>query len=66
MGKAETIGRELMSTWHGYELMDSYQSIFTLEMKKIKEVIWAAISDGKTISSMWQAHVLSSGYPTKT
>ncbi len=63
--KAETIGRELMSTKYGYELMDSYQSIFTLENEKNKEVIWAAVADGKTISSMWQAHVLSSGYPTK-
>lgn len=63
--KAESVGRELMNAKYGYELMDNYQAIFTLENEKNKEVIWAAVADRKTVPSMWQAHVLSSGYPTK-
>lgn len=63
--KAEECGRELMNAKYGYGLMDSYKNIFTLENEKNKEIIWAAVCDGKTISSMWHAHVLSSGYPTK-
>lgn len=63
--KAEATGRELMNPKYGYGLMDNYQSIFTLENEKNKEVIWAAVADRKTVPSMWQAHVLSSGYPTK-
>jgi len=62
--KAEACGRELMKPEYGYDLVDNYKDIFTLENEKNEEIIWACQSTRSTNMQMWQAHVLSSVYPT--
>lgn len=62
--KAETCGRELMKSDYGYDLVDDYKDIFTLENEKNQEIIWACQCTRSTNMQMWLAHVLSSVYPT--
>lgn len=62
--KAEACGRELMKPEYGYALVDDYKDIFTLENEKNAEIIWAAQCDLVVNQGLWQAHVLSSMYPT--
>ncbi|RKU72965.1 RagB/SusD family nutrient uptake outer membrane protein [Parabacteroides goldsteinii] len=63
--KAEECGRELMKPEYGYGLMNNYKDIFTLENEGNIETIWAAICSSSVNQQLWQAHVLSSQYPTK-
>lgn len=62
--KAEACGRELMKPEYGYDLVEHYKDIFTLENEKNEEIIWACQCTRSTNMQMWQAHVLSSVYPT--
>lgn len=63
--KAVECGRELMKPEYGYQLMDNYKDIFTLENEGNSEAIWSCICSSKVNQQMWLAHVLSSEYPTK-
>lgn len=63
--KAIECGRELMKPEYGYKLMDNYKDIFTLENEGNPETIWACVCSRSVNQQMWQAHVLSSEYPTK-
>ncbi|MDY3789153.1 RagB/SusD family nutrient uptake outer membrane protein [Bacteroides fluxus] len=63
--KAVECGRELMKPEYGYELMDNYKDIFTLENEGNSEAIWSCICSRSVNQQMWLAHVLSSEYPTK-
>ncbi|WP_456087328.1 RagB/SusD family nutrient uptake outer membrane protein [Parabacteroides sp.] len=63
--KAEKCARELMKPEYGYELVSEYEDIFTLENEKNSEIIWACQCNRSGNMAMWQAHVLSSVYPTK-
>lgn len=63
--KAEECGRELMKPEYGYGLVNNYKDIFTLENEGNVETIWAAICSSSVNQQLWQAHVLSSQYPTK-
>ena len=63
--KAVECGRELMKPEYGYKLEENYKDIFTLENEGNKETIWACICSRGINQHMWQAHVLSSEYPTK-
>lgn len=60
--KAENIARELCKEEYGYELMNDYSSIFTLENERNKEIIFASSCD-RTIGHSWYAHVLPIDYP---
>lgn len=62
--KAVECGRELMKPEYGYQLMDNYKDIFTLENEGNAETIWACVCSRSVNQQMWQAHVLSSEYPT--
>lgn len=63
--KAIECGRELMKPEYGYKLMENYKDIFTLENEGNPESIWACVCSRSVNQQMWQAHVLSSEYPTK-
>lgn len=63
--KAIECGRELMKPEYGYKLMENYKDIFTLENEGNSETIWACVCSRSVNQQMWQAHVLSSEYPTK-
>lgn len=63
--KAVECGRELMKPEYGYELMEHYQDIFTLENEGNSESIWSAVCSTTVNKQFWLAHVLSSQYPTK-
>ena len=63
--KAVECGRELMKPEYGYELMNNYKDIFTLENEGNSEVIWSTICSSKVNQQLWLAHVLSSEYTTK-
>ena len=62
--KAIECGRELQKGEYGFDLMDNYKDIFTLENEGNKETIWATVCDRTDNAQMWLAHVLSSPYPT--
>lgn len=62
--KAEACGRELMKADYGYALVDDYKDIFTLENERNAEIIWASQCDLTTNQELWQAHVISTVYPT--
>lgn len=61
---AEAICREIMTL--GYELQESYHSVFAVENKKNSEIIWAVpcLSEGG-YGNMWLTHVVPPGYPLK-
>lgn len=63
--KAIECGRELMKPEYGYDLMENYEDIFTLENEGNVETIWACVCSSSVNQQLWQAHVLSSEYPTK-
>lgn len=63
--KAESCGRELMKPEYGYQLVSEYEDIFTFENERNSEIIWACQSNRSGNMALWQAHVLSSVYPTK-
>ena len=63
--KAIECGRELMKAEYGYKLMNNYKDIFTLENEGNMETIWACVCSRSVNQQMWQAHVLSSEYPTQ-
>ena len=54
-----------MKPEYRYGLMNNYKDIFTLENEGNIETIWAAICSSSVNQQLWQAHVLSSQYPTK-
>lgn len=62
--EAETICREIMKL--GYELQDSYYSVFAVENAKNNEIIWAipCMAEGG-YGNMWLTHVVPPGYPLK-
>ena len=62
--KAIECGRELQKPEYGFDLMESYKDIFTLQNEGNKETIWATVCDRSENAQMWLAHVLSSPYPT--
>ena len=43
-----------MKADYGYGLMDSYQSIFTLENEQNKEIIFACTEERGTQLELWQ------------
>ena len=61
--KAVECGRELMKADYGYGLMDSYQSIFTLENEQNKEIIFACTEERGTQLELWHDHCLPGNYP---
>ena len=63
--KAVECGRELMKADYGYGLMDSYQSIFTLENEQNKEIIFACTEERGTQLELWHDHCLPGNYPCK-
>lgn len=63
--KAEAIGRELQKKEYGYELIDNYKDLFTLEYEKNQEIIFAVQEDRGVSQQFWLAHVLPDTYPTK-
>lgn len=63
-GKAIECGRELQKSDYNYQLMSNYKDIFTLENEGNAETIWACVCSRSVNQQLWQAHVLSSEYPT--
>lgn len=63
--KAVECGRELMKPEYGYDLMENYKDIFTLENEGNAEIIWACICSRTVNPQYWLAHVLDSRYPTQ-
>lgn len=65
---AVNAGNELMGkneTQYGYELVDRYKDIFTLEGEGNKESIWVCTSDQGINTHLWLAHVLPADYVTQ-
>ena len=54
-----------MKADYGYGLMDSYQSIFTLENEQNKEIIFACTEERGTQLELWHDHCLPGNYPCK-
>ena len=65
--EAETEARELMKPEYGYDLVEEYKDIFTLENEGNVEIIWAATCSRSAYANtqMWLSQVLPSVYPTK-
>lgn len=62
---AVEVGRELMKSDYGYELVPDYKDIFTLENEGNKETIWACTEDHGINVQLWLSEVLTSTYPVK-
>ncbi len=64
--EAEVHARELMDPKYGFDLMEEYKDIFTLENEGNKEIIWAITCDrvSSINTQMWLSQVLPSVYPT--
>lgn len=61
--EAEKIGRELMKSDYGYDLLSEYKNIFQLEYEKNQEIIYAVQEDRGVSQQLWLAHVLPGNYP---
>lgn len=63
---AELIGRQLTGDdpSYQYELVNDYNSLFSLSTEQNSEVIYSAIAKTGFITHQWFAHVLPSDYPT--
>lgn len=61
---AEKVGREIMTL--GYELQESYQSIFSVENEMNSELIWVlpCKAEGGN-GNMWMTHVICPEYPVE-
>ena len=62
---AVEVGNELMKSDYGYQLVDDYKDIFTLENEGNKETIWACTEDRGINIQLWLSEVLPSSYPRK-
>lgn len=62
---AVEVGRELMKSDYGYQLVPDYKDIFTLENEGNKETIWACTEDHGINIQLWLSEVLPSSYPKK-
>jgi hypothetical protein len=60
--KAEAIGRELLKSEYGFDLIPEYKDIFTLANEKNKEIIWACQCATGYQEHLWQPHVLPGDY----
>ncbi|MEN7547185.1 RagB/SusD family nutrient uptake outer membrane protein [Rapidithrix thailandica] len=60
---SEAVGVAEQLTAMGYELMDDYASVFTLENVRNKEIIYA-VPCNENWGQMWHAHVLPYNFPT--
>ena len=65
--EAEAEARELMDPKYGYDLMEHYKDIFTLENEGNCEIIKAVTCNRNTLAAtqMWLSQVLPAVYPTK-
>ena len=62
---AVEVGNELMKSDYGYQLVDDYKDIFTLENEGNKETIWACTEDRGINIQLGPSEVLPSSYPRK-
>lgn len=60
--KAESVGRELLKSDYGYDLLPNYKDIFTLANEKNVEIIWACQCAKGYQEHKWQPHVLPNDY----
>lgn len=60
---AEACGRELMKPEYGYDLMEHYADIFTLENEQNKEIIFACVEQRGVSLQLWHDHALPGNYP---
>ncbi len=63
--KAEEMGRKLMKSEYGYNLVPEYADIFTLANEKNEETIWAVNCLPGYQEHKWHPHVLPNDYPTE-
>lgn len=61
---AVEVGKELMKSEYGYDLVSDYKDIFTLENEGNKETIWACVEDHGINTQLWLSEVLPTVYPT--
>ncbi len=63
---AETVGREIVfdDPMYPYELVQDYNSLFSLSGERNSEVIYSSVAKAGIITHQYIAHVLPSDYPT--
>ncbi|GHV50414.1 membrane protein [Bacteroidia bacterium] len=59
--EAEAISREIQK--FGYELQADYSSIFAVENKRNKEIIWAIPCLAAGVGNLWMTEAVPPGYP---